>query len=224
MNPPPGTLSGTAAEAWLQVSDLTLRRGPRLLFEQVAFGLRRGEALLLRGANGVGKSSLLRALVGLTPADAGQIRVADQTFRPATGRLGAHALYQGHAGGLKFDLTARENLALIAGLDGSPSDESALNNALAAVGLAREGRLPVRRLSQGQKQRLGLARLVLGSHRTLWLLDEPSAALDAEGAAWLDARIGAHLDAGGTAIVATHLPILSARNPSVLSLTAARAP
>jgi heme exporter protein A len=123
------------------------------------------------------------------------------------------ALYQGHASGAKGELTALENLELSAALDGTvaPGDAGALlRESLATVGLARQRDIETRRLSQGQRQRLALARFALALHRPvrpLWLMDEPSAALDAEGSALLVRMLGEHLARGGAAIVATHLPV-----------------
>jgi len=205
-------------DAWFQVVDLSVSRGPRQLLDRLGFSLERGVALLLRGPNGCGKSSLLRALLGLTPATSGEIRLDAGRFTPGSGRLCPLALYQGHATGLKGELTALENLALAAGLDGSPTDQASLLEALARTGLPREARIPARRLSQGQKQRLALARLALPNHRTLWLLDEPSAALDSAGAELLDGLIDAQLRRGGGALIATHLPLLAGRPTRTLTL------
>lgn len=201
----------TATASWFEARDLSLSRGQRRLLDRLGFELSPGEALLLQGPNGSGKSSLLRALLGLSVAT-GNLRFAGETFAPGSGRLCRHALYQGHASGLKGELGALENLALAAALDGSPSGPDELRAALAATGIAREAAIAARRLSQGQKQRLVLARFALASrhppNRPLWLLDEPSAALDRAGAAMLDALLDAHLAQGGAAIIATHLPVL----------------
>ncbi len=190
----------------LAAQGLTLARGGRRLFERLSFELAPGELLLLLGPNGSGKSSLLRALLGLAPLAEGRIALAEgrvalaDDARPATtGRaLCRLALYQGHAGAAKAELSARENLALAAALDGTlehrPSTEApaALDAALASVGLTRQAGLETRRLSQGQRQRLQLARFALALASPvwpLWLMDEPSAALDTEGAG-VDPRLG----------------------------------
>jgi len=200
------------APRWFEVRDLTLSRGHRRLLDGLAFGLERGEAILVQGRNGSGKSSLLRALLGLSLAT-GAIRFNGEDFTPASGRLRRHTLFQGHATGLKADLDARENLALAAALDGFAANAAALRAALEETGLAREATITVRRLSQGQKQRLILARLALANReaiqaRPLWLLDEPSSSLDSPGTAMLDGLLASHLQRGGAALVATHLPIL----------------
>jgi heme exporter protein A len=202
------------AFAGLRAEGLALSRGERRLFAGVSFSLEAGDLLRLLGPNGSGKSSLLRGLLGLAPLAAGTLHAGPpgqgSPLRPRA--LCATALYQGHASGAKGELTALENLGLSAALDGTvePADEPALREALESVGLARQRDIETRRLSQGQRQRLSLARFVLALRspvRPLWLMDEPSAALDAEGSALLASLLGAHLGRGGAAIVATHLPV-----------------
>jgi heme exporter protein A len=204
-----------AAFDGLRAEGLTLSRGERRLFSDLSFSLEAGGLLRLLGPNGSGKSSLLRGLLGLAPLAAGSLSVGTppRPLRPRA--LCAAALYQGHASGAKGELTALENLALSAALDGTvvPAEASALlllRDSLATVGLARQRDIETRRLSQGQRQRLALARFALALHcpvRPLWLMDEPSAALDAEGSALLVRMLGEHLARGGAAIVATHLPV-----------------
>lgn len=211
----------------LAAEALTLARGPRVLLRQLSFEVRSGEMLLLTGANGTGKSSLLRALIGLTPLQAGRFLWTGPGQAPHEVKpheLRSVCLAQGHAAGVKPELTALENLALGAALDQPPglpfsAMRSAhlkhvpqLEQALARVGLARQRNIETRRLSQGQKQRLQLARFALaclGPHRPLWLMDEPSAALDTQGSALLHELLGEHLARGGAAIVATHLHLQS---------------
>jgi len=211
----------------LAVEALTLARGQRVLLRELSFDVNSGEMLLLTGANGSGKSSLLRALIGLTPLQAGRFiwngpDEAPGEVTPA--ELRSVCLAQGHAAGVKSELTAIENLRLAAALDHPPGIASTaahgtgltpdpiLEQALARVGLARHRNIETRRLSQGQKQRLQLARFALaslGPHRPLWLMDEPSAALDAQGSALLQDLLGEHLARSGAAIVATHLALQS---------------
>lgn len=222
------TAAPEAANAWFQAHDLGIARGNRSLFEGIGFGLARGEAILLKGPNGSGKSTLLRTLLGLAVAQRGELVLDGARFAAGSGQLRRHALYQGHADGFKGELDALENLALAAALDGFDTGEAALRRALAATGITREAALATRRLSQGQRQRLTLARLALANQaprptRPLWLLDEPSAALDDAGAAMLDGLVRTHLARGGAAIIATHLPMLAADDgrgarPRTLSL------
>ncbi len=205
MNPPAG--DGAA----LVVEGLGASRGERPLFGGLHFAVERGSALLLRGRNGSGKSTLLRGLLGLATTDAGQLTVAGDRFEPRTGRLRPHALYLGHASGLKPEMPASQALAFAAALDRSPDDRQAVDAALQRLGLGRRAQLACRQLSQGQRQRLALGRLLLADAaprpRALWLLDEPQAALDSDGATLLGELLAAHLGAGGSAIVATHAPV-----------------
>lgn len=195
----------------LRCDTLALSRGPRLLFEEVSLSLNAGEAIVLRGPNGVGKTSLLRLIAGLTAPDAGEVAVAGHVVRGLCARRRDHILYMGHANQLKDELTARENLIAQLDMDAiSPSAEEILH-ALDAVGLLTRRDVFARRLSQGQKRRITLARLTL-SPKPLWLLDEPTNALDADGVALFESILDAHLAAGGAAVLATHLA-LSIRAP-----------
>jgi heme exporter protein A len=205
-----------AAFPGLTATGLTLSRGGRRLFAKLSFDLEATELLVLLGPNGSGKSSLLRALLGLAPLDAGALSLG-RPPRPVRSReLCAVALQQGHAAGAKAELSAIENLGLAAALDGTLAHRSeaagpALDAALQAVGLTRQRDVETRRLSQGQKQRLQLARFALALDspaRPLWLMDEPSAALDRDGSELLHRMLGRHLARGGAAIVATHLAVV----------------
>ncbi len=202
--------------AALVAEDLAVSRGERPLFRGLGFTLAPGTALLLRGPNGSGKSTLLRALLGLTSTDSGRLRYGDTAFEPRSGRLRSHAIYLGHASGMKPELPANRALAFAAELDGSPHDADALAEVMAGHGLARRATLACRQLSQGQRQRLALGRLALGrlppggpaagagSGRPLWLLDEPQTALDTDGLTLFDRLLAGHLADGGSAIIAAH--------------------
>ncbi|MFG6459768.1 cytochrome c biogenesis heme-transporting ATPase CcmA [Roseateles sp. BYS96W] len=179
----------------LQVQSLACRRGGRSLFKGLSFELHAGQALELHGANGSGKTSLLRLLAGLMPAAAG---AACWQGRPQD------VAYLGHLNGLSPDLSALENLRFAQQLVGG--DTAAPVAALQDWGMTALATRPVRRLSQGQQRRVALARLGLARQR-LWLLDEPCAGLDDAGERLFDARLAAHLADGGLAVVATHQPL-----------------
>ena len=187
----------------MQVTGIRIERGQQVLVDGLDFSVPAGSALMLRGPNGSGKSTLLRALLGLTPVQAGQIQWQDDRFAPGSGRLCAHALWLGHAHGLKGELSAIDNLELLAGLDGTRPTRTQLRQVLERVALGKRPNVETRRLSQGQRQRLALARLLLSPHRPLWLLDEPSAALDTEGSTLLDTLLEEHLEGGGSALIAS---------------------
>jgi heme exporter protein A len=185
---------------------LTCLRGERLVFENLSFRARAGEALLLTGPNGSGKSSLLRLMAGLLPPAAGRLLWDDTaiTDDPESHRARLH--YVGHLDALKPALTVAENLAFYAALRGKPADEATLDGAMAAFRLDRLADTPTRFLSQGQRRRTALAR-VLVAPAPLWLLDEPTLALDDASLAQLGAVLISHLADGGHVIAATHAPI-----------------
>ena len=195
-----------AAGNRLSAHALSLARGPRRLFADLSWNLNSGQALVLRGANGSGKTSLLRVLAGLTAADAGEVRWNDRRWTPLCAGQRTASIYLGHNNALKDELTALENLDAAIAFDGVDATSSAMCGALDAAGLAGRHQLHARQLSQGQKRRVGLARLSL-SNKPLWLLDEPTNALDAEGVAFFSGILEQHLARGGVACVATHLPL-----------------
>lgn len=186
----------------LEVTDLACRRGGRLVFDRLSFGLGEGELLALAGRNGSGKTTLLRALAGLTPPEAGIVRWqgADVSKDPETWR--GRLAWLGHLEGLKGDLTVVENLLTAERLRGGEAGDR-LDGALLAFDLTGLAARPVRTLSAGQRRRTALARIVL-SQAPLWLLDEPLNALDAPAQAAFRLVLQAHLAAGGLAIAATH--------------------
>lgn len=183
----------------LEAEGLAVERGGRLLFEDVAFRLERGQALLLTGPNGAGKSSLLRCIAGLLRPSAGVVRFGGTEPRDARAR-GLHWL--GAQDGLKGARTAEAELSFWARWAGGGADQAALETA----GLADSAGVLVRRLSTGQRRRLALARL-LGPARTLWLLDEPLAPLDARWRGWAGELMQAHLAGGGMLVAAVHDPL-----------------
>ncbi len=189
------------AAALLEAVDLACRRGGRLLLESVAWRLGPGEALLLRGANGSGKSSLLRLLAGfMAPAGGRLLHEGRDAFAdPARYRLALHHL--GYQDGLKPALTVMENLEAVASLLGAGTER--LEAALDAFALRDLGRTPARFLSTGQRRRAALARLV-AVERPIWLLDEPETGLDRQSREALLALIGRHRARGGIVLVASH--------------------
>ncbi|HLT78485.1 MAG TPA: heme ABC exporter ATP-binding protein CcmA [Ferrovibrio sp.] len=193
----------------LGVDRLACIRGERQLFSDLTFRLAPGEALLLHGPNGSGKSSLLRMLAGFLAPAAGRI-VWDGTVpddEEADGLRGRFC-YLGHQDAVKPQLSARDNLVFWARLSGLAAEraEAAADQALDAAGLQRQKRLPSRYLSAGQKRRVALARLLL-TDVPLWLLDEPSNALDRAAVDWLGGILAQHRAKGGMVVLASHVPV-----------------
>ena len=190
----------------LEVRGLACSRGAAALFRDVSFGVMPGEWLALRGPNGSGKTTLLRCVAGLTRADAGEVRWDGRRAEEAGAEFRAALLYAGHAAGVNDDLSAAENLRDILALRAAPAAQGALHDALTRVGLAERRYLPVRRLSAGQRRRIGLARLALDP-APLWLLDEPLTALDDDAQRIFGGLLEGHLRRGGAALIATHHPV-----------------
>lgn len=190
----------------LDVINLECARGDRRLFAGVGFQLDAGELLHVSGHNGAGKTTLLRTLVGLSQPVAGEICWQGVPVARLGDEFRAKLCYLGHGNGIKEELTPLENLALSARVAGLAADEDRDFQALAEVGLASRADLPCRVLSQGQKRRVALARLIR-DQRPLWVLDEPFVALDVPTVAWLAERIGAHVAGGGMAVLTTHQPV-----------------
>lgn len=186
----------------VHVEDLAVRRGERLLFEHLGFTVGRGEAVALIGRNGAGKTSLLRAVAGLLRPAAGTIRFEGAPDADEARARDLHLI--GHHDGLKGGRTAREELTFAARWTGG--DESTLARAAEALDLGRLLDLEVRKLSAGQRRRVGLARLV-AAPRTLWLLDEPLAPLDSVWRERIGALLADHLAGGGMLLAAVHDPL-----------------
>ena len=180
----------------LHVSNLSVARGGMTLLRGVDFALSAGQILVLRGANGLGKTSLLRCIAGLQNPVEGQI-TAPETVA-----------YSGHTDGLKGQMTVLENLAFWASIYHGPSPEEALD----AYDLHALADRPAANLSAGQKRRLGLARMQV-SGCALWVMDEPTVSLDSDNVALFRAALDRHVQSGGAAVITTHidLAIASAR-------------
>jgi len=190
----------------LEAQNLAARRGLAQLFSGLSFRVGAGEALVVTGANGTGKTTLLRMLAGLSAPAAGEIRWNGTPAVPFDPALRAALAFAGHLPALKDELTAEENLASLVALAGEAVSSEAIREALDNVALTRQRALPARVLSQGQRRRIGLARLAL-LPRPLWILDEPVTALDAAGTELLARIVAGHLAKGGLAVAATHAPL-----------------
>jgi heme exporter protein A len=185
----------------LEAHELACIRDDRTLFSNLAFRIEPGEALILEGRNGSGKTSLLRILCGIRLADAGQVNWCGKDIN----RLGAdyheHTAYVGHRDGIKLDLTPLENLAMARAL-GKPNDTT-LEAALEKVDLYGFEDVLTRNLSAGQQRRLALARLLV-TDTVLWILDEPFTSLDVHGIQVIEELLDQHTSRGGMLAVTSH--------------------
>jgi heme exporter protein A len=175
----------------LRVTDMGVARGGVPVLDGVSLALGPGEALVLRGPNGIGKTTLLRAVAGLQPALSGDVEAAPESL-----------VYAGHADGIKAALTVTENLTFWAQVFGSQG----ISRALEAFRLGPLAHRQAGALSAGQKRRLGLARLLV-TGRPVWLLDEPTVSLDTEAVAMFAGAVRGHLAQGGAALIATHIDL-----------------
>ena len=190
----------------LEISNLACTRGDHLLFSDLSFSLSAGELLQVEGANGSGKTSLLRTLCGFMMPTAGEIRWRGQSIRKLDEYFYAEMIYLGHLNAIKDELNALENLRIGAGLAGCIVEDSQVIAALRRMGLRGRETLPVKVLSQGQRRRVALARLLF-SNAPLWILDEPLTALDVGAVGLMQELIGEHLAKGGMVIYTTHQPL-----------------
>ncbi|MEM1003979.1 MAG: heme ABC exporter ATP-binding protein CcmA [Pseudomonadota bacterium] len=175
----------------LSVTDLTISRGGLPVLQGLGFALDRGQALILRGPNGIGKTTLLRTLAGLQPPLDGRIVGAEDRIA-----------YAAHSDGLKLTLSVTENLTFWASVFGRTDIQSALD-AYALNDLADRN---AGHLSAGQKRRLGLARMLV-TGRPIWMLDEPTVSLDSAAVQMFANAVRAHLGQGGSALIATHIDL-----------------
>jgi len=187
----------------LEIQQLECTRGDHILFSNLNFSLRDGEILHVRGSNGSGKTSLLRIICGLLMPSAGRICWDGGDIRKLREEFTGNVTYLGHLNGIKGDLSGLENLQLGGKLDGLDISEQAGLAALSKMGLRGREDLPTKVLSQGQKRRVALARLLLSKTR-LWILDEPFVALDVKAVAHLQSVIQQHLEHNGMVVFTTH--------------------
>jgi heme exporter protein A len=195
----------TSSAPCLEARGLSCIRNEQRLFAGLSFSLDAGEALLIEGRNGSGKTSLLRVLCGLGLADAGEVYWCDHEVGEHRAEFLARTAYVGHANGIKLDLTVRENLAFARSL-GRARSLGAIDDALRELGLTRLQDTLCRKLSAGQRRRTALARLLVLDAR-LWLLDEPLTTLDVHSIRQFETLLQAHLGGGGLLILTTHRPI-----------------
>ena len=205
----------------MRASALAVQRGDRLLIRVLDLALMPGTVTWLRGSNGRGKTSLLRVLAGLSSPAQGSIQVLGRTASEAGPAQRSQFVYIAHLNALKDDLSALESLQFLARLHGLPADLPTLTQALQRMGIAQRRHALVRTLSQGQRRRVALARLLLAGSVPLWLMDEPFDALDAQGVAALNSVISDHAAAGGCVLLTSHQALsLTSPPPRVLDLEA----
>lgn len=201
------TLSDRPALPPLVATALRCERGERVLFDGLELRLEPGELVWLRGANGRGKTTLLRTLAGLGAPAAGQLHLGAQLLKAADPAWRRQLVYLGHANALKDDLTAAESLGFAARLAGVPASPAEVQAALAALGVGALARRAVRTMSQGQRRRVALARLALAPKPALALLDEPFDALDDDGIDRLARLLAGIVEGGGAVLFTSHQQI-----------------
>jgi heme exporter protein A len=190
----------------LQAIEVKGVRGSECLFQNLSFAITSGELVWLRGTNGSGKTTLLRLVTGLAAPESGSITWNGEPVRKSSDYHSA-LVHLGHHNGLKDDLTALESLRFLCQLHGREAAADALDNALRIMGIYHRRHLPCRALSQGQKKRVALARLVLESQLGLWVLDEPFDALDNIGATVVTSLLQGHIHRGGSVLLTSHIPV-----------------
>ncbi|MEO5344137.1 MAG: cytochrome c biogenesis heme-transporting ATPase CcmA [Gammaproteobacteria bacterium SHHR-1] len=200
----------------LEADNLSCVRGDRRLFRQISFRLQAGELLYVHGHNGSGKTTLLRTLCSLILPDAGEVRWNGENAHRLREDFSRELLYLGHKNGIKGDLTGLENLRISSILDGFDLSQRQAWEALERIGLDGHEDLPAKVLSQGQKRRVALARLLV-NRAPLWVLDEPFTALDKAAVELLQQVIREHLERGGMAVLTTHqeVPLTSGNSKNL---------
>lgn len=200
-------------EPTLTFDKLGCSKGGRALFQGVDCRVESGRWLHVQGANGIGKTSLLRMLCGLSPIESGDIRWCGQSIAQQRRQFQQNLCYLGHLNGLQEALTVQENLVFTTTLRGQRCSHSDLQSTLVRFGVGGRKDQLVRQLSQGQKRRVALARLAL-SPAPLWVLDEPFVAMDDSGIAMLAELIAQHLRSGGIAVLTSHQQVAIGAQPA----------
>lgn len=196
----------------LTAEDLSARRGEDLIFKDISFTLGAGESLVLTGRNGSGKSTLLRTVAGLLRPESGRVTWFSEGSEPGI-RAAEACHYLGHRNAMKAELSVFENLSFwkeflgdFDGHAGSPFGSVSIGEAAEAVGLGGITHLPFGYLSAGQQRRMAFAKLLV-AWRPVWILDEPTAALDVSAESAFTGLIKDHLGKGGIVLAATHQPL-----------------
>ena len=185
----------------LEAAELRCERGGKTLFQNLSVQVSKGDLLRISGANGSGKTSLLRMLCGLLMPSAGEVRWNGTSIQSLREEYARHIVYLGHAPAVKDELTAAENLAIACRLAGTPAAPEVIHTALDRFEVPAS---PVGKLSQGQKRRAALSRLALSESVPLWLLDEPFTALDAAGTELVKSMMSGHVNRGLMVVYTTH--------------------
>jgi heme exporter protein A len=197
-----GVRTATAGESGLEAEQLECIRGERTLFSGLSFRVDAGQVLQIEGANGCGKTSLLRIVCGLSLPDQGEVRWRGSDIQRVRSEYFSDLVYVGHVPAVKEELTPVENLRMVRAL-GRPREEISLDDALDRVGLFGFEDIPARKLSAGQRRRVALARLLV-REASVWVLDEPFTALDRKGREKVETMLAEHTGRGGIAVISTH--------------------